>query len=99
MSLSEKQRKFLRGRAHDLNPVVRVAGQGLKQTVLDEIDGALAHHELIKVKVSVGDREARDALIGEICTHSGAELVQRIGNIAVLYKKNPDKPGIEMPRG
>ena len=99
MALTEKQRKFLRGRAHDLNPVVRVASQGLKQTVLDEIDGALAHHELIKVKVNVGDREARDALIEEICAHAHAELVQRIGNIAVLYRKNPEKTGIEIPRG
>jgi len=99
MPLSDKQRKFLRTRAHTLKPVVWVAQQGLKPTVLDEIDGALSYHELIKVKVSVGDRDARDTLIGEICGHAGAELVQRIGNIAVLYRKNPEKPVIELPRG
>lgn len=99
MPLSDKQRKFLRAHAHALNPVVRVASQGLKPTVLEEIEIALNHHELIKVKVSAGEREARDALIAEICAHSGAELVQRIGHVAVLYRKNPEKTVIELPRG
>ena len=97
--LSDKQRKFLRARAHSLKPVVWVGQHGLKPTVLEEVVGALSHHELIKVKISVGDRDARDALVDEMCQHTGAELIQRIGNIAVLYKKNPDKPGIELPRG
>lgn len=99
MPLTDKQRTHLRSLAHKLKPVVWVGQHGLKPTVLEEINGALTYHELMKLKVNVGDREARDALIVEVCQQTGAELVQRIGNIAILYKKNPDKPGIELPRG
>ena len=57
----------------------------------------LAHHELIKVRVRVGDRKARDAIIGEMCEKSGAALVQRVGNMALLYRENPEKKKIVLP--
>lgn len=98
MSLNEKQRKHLKGLAHSLKPVVMIAQQGLKPTVVEELEFALDHHELIKVKVSVGDREARDALITELCERTRAELVQRIGNMAVLYRRNPEGTRISLPK-
>lgn len=94
MELNETQKKRLRGRAHDLNPVVLVGQHGLKPTVLEEISSALDFHQLIKVKLSVGDRELRDAMIAQIVQYSQAELIQRIGNIAILYRRNPDRPDL-----
>ena len=94
MSLNESQRKILRGLAHDLKPVVMVAGGGASEGVLRELDQALSHHELLKVRVRVGDRELRDELISRLCASTGAELVQRIGNVATLFRRNPEKPKI-----
>ena len=88
-NLSSKELRQLRGLAHSLKPVVIVAGKGLAPAVLDELDRALNDHELIKVKVSVGDREQRESIISSICQHSGAHLIQRIGNIATLLRSNP----------
>ena len=82
-NLSSKERRQLRGLAHSLRPVVIVAGKGLAPAVLDELDRALNDHELIKVKVSVGDREQRESIISSICEQSGAHLVQRLSLIHI----------------
>jgi RNA-binding protein len=94
MELTETQKKRLRTRAHDLNPVVMVGQHGLKPTILEEIEIALSHHQLIKIKLSVGDRDLRDEMIAEILQHSQAQQIQRIGNIAVLYRRNPERPDL-----
>lgn len=94
MELTEAQKKRLRTRAHDLKPVVMVGQQGLKPTVLEEISGALDFHQLIKVKLNVGDRDLRDEILAQILQYSQAQLVQRIGNIGVLYRRNPDRPDL-----
>lgn len=98
MTLSESQKKQLRGLAHKLKPVVMVGQHGLKDTILEELDIALDAHELIKVKVSVGDREERDEIIQTLCDESGALLVQRIGNIAILFRRNTKRPRVELGR-
>ena len=98
MTLNESQKKHLRGLAHTIKPVVMVGQHGLKDTIFEEVEIALDAHELIKIKVSVGDREERDEIIQEICTRSDALLVQRIGNIAILFRRNPKRPRVELPR-
>jgi RNA-binding protein len=86
---TSKELRQLRALAHKLRPVVTIAGKGLSDTVLEELDRALNDHELIKVKVAVGDREQRESVIAEACERSNASLVQRIGNIATLLRANP----------
>jgi len=98
MTLTESQKKHLRGLAHTIKPVVMVGQNGLKDTIFEEVDIALDAHELIKIKVSVGDREKRDEIIQEICNRSGGLLVQRVGNIAILFRRNPKRPRVELPR-
>ncbi len=97
MPLSNKQKKFLRRLAHDRKPVVMIASAGLSDTVMTELDQALNHHELIKVNVRVGDRDARDQIITDTCDRCGADLIQRIGNIATLYRPAPEVPVIILP--
>lgn len=97
MSLSNVQQRHLRSQAHHLKPVVLIGQHGLKESVFDEIDIALGAHELIKVRLAAGDREARSEMIGQIVERSGADLVQTIGHIAVLFRRNPDKPKIVLP--
>lgn len=97
MSLSEAQKKYLRGLGHQLKPVVMVGDGGLSPTLLEEYETSLQHHELIKVSVRVGDRRERDKLIGELCGIGSAELIQRIGNVALLYRENPEQKKIKLP--
>jgi RNA-binding protein len=97
MTLSEAQRKFLRGLGHDLKPLVMVGDAGLSEAVLREFEATLTHHELIKVSVRVGDRKARDAIIAELCSVGSAALIQRVGNMALLYRENPEKKKIVIP--
>lgn len=80
----------LRAIGHRLHPVVTVAGAGLSAAVLAELERALSDHELIKVKIAVGDRERRDALLNDIVAGCGAELVQRIGNTALLLRRSAE---------
>ena len=97
--LTAAQTRFLRGQAHDLKAMLQVGGKGVTDAVVSEVDLALEHHELIKVKVAAEDRDARDVLIGTIADRTGAALVQRIGHTAVLYRPSKDKRHIVLPRG
>ena len=93
MPLKASQKKNLRGQAHHLKPLVTVAGKGLSETVVAEIDRALNDHELIKVKLR-GDRELRATWARSIAEQCKAELVQSIGQVACFYRKHPEKPVI-----
>ena len=92
------QNRFLRGQAHGLKAMLQVGGKGLTDAVVAEVDGALEHHELIKLKVGAADREERDALIGSLVERTGAALGQRIGHVAILYRPNREKRLIVLPR-
>jgi RNA-binding protein len=97
MTLSVRQKKHLRRLGHDLKPVVMTGAAGVSPALLAELDGALEHHELVKVRVRTGDRAARDGMISELCEETRAELVQRIGHIALLYRPRPEDPAITLP--
>ena len=82
-----------------MKPVVMIGDAGLTEGVLSEFNSCLEHHELIKVRVKVGDRQERDSIIATLCDSGGAELVQRIGNMALLFRENPEKKKrIQLPR-
>ena len=81
--------KQLRAIGHKLKPIVTVAGNGLSEGVLAELNRALTDHELIKIKLAVGSREARKEVAQDICEQCGAELVQSIGNIIVIMRRSP----------
>lgn len=87
MSLNNEQKKRYRSIGHDLHPVVTIAGNGLTDNVLSEINRALDDHELIKIKVSITDRESRSATILDICKRTQAIEVQQIGKVALLLRE------------
>ena len=93
-TMEKTQLKHLKSLAHKLKPVVTVGQHGMKESINDEIDIALKFHQLIKLKINLGDRDARDQLISDILEAHQAELIQRIGNIAILYKRNPKKENL-----
>lgn len=97
MQLTEPQKKYLRGLGHPLKPVITIADAGLSVSLLKEFNSTIDHHELIKVRVRSGDRATREATIDALCDTAKAELVARIGNVALLYRRNQEKPKIPMP--
>jgi RNA-binding protein len=96
MPLNIRQKKSLRQQAHARKPVVTVGNQGLSAAVLAEIRIALRAHELLKIKLPAGEREARAALLAQICRDTEAEPVQLIGRVAIIYRPS-DKPKIQLP--
>ncbi len=96
MKLSKSQIRYLRGLCHNLNPVVMVADKGLTENVMAEIELALEHHELIKIKLR-GDKEQRQQWQHSIDKSCKAETVQSIGQVTCLYRKNKDKPKVALP--
>jgi len=86
MTLAAQDKKRFRTIAHTLSPIVTIAQKGLTESVTDEIERALSEHELIKIKIFAADRDARREIIDHVCQHAGAELIQGIGNVAVLYR-------------
>jgi len=101
MPLTENQKKHLRRLAHPLHPLVTVGSSvgepGKLDAITKELDSTLNAHELVKISARLGDREARDAVFAELCKLTGSELVQRIGNVAVLYRARVDKPKVVLP--
>jgi len=83
--MNAKLKKKFRAIGHTLNPAVTVAGNGLSESLLAEINRALDGHELIKVKI-VGDREERAEVIEEISQLEATEVVQTIGGVALIYR-------------
>lgn len=97
MPLTESQRKYLRRLGHDRHPIVLVGQAGLGPNLVAELDRALRDHELVKVRARLGDRHERDAILDRLAAATGAELVQRIGHVALYYRRNPERPGILLP--
>ena len=88
--MNAADKKKLRADAHALKPVVMIGQSGLTTAVLAELEQTLNSHELIKVKIRA-ERNERKLISEKICTDTGAELIQTIGQIAVIYRLNPDK--------
>lgn len=87
--MTPQEKKLLRARAHKLDPIVIVGAKGLTDAVIAEIDFALKAHELIKVRAGTMDRHERDEAMSAICAKTGAEAVQQVGKVFVLFKKKP----------
>ena len=87
--LTAAQRKWLRGRAHALEPVVRLGKQGLSDAVLREVSAALDVHELIKIQAA-GSKDEKRKIAADIESRLGADLVGAIGHVLILFRRNPD---------
>jgi len=98
MNLSEKHKKQLRKLGHSLKPVVIIADQGLKETVIAATNEALDAHELIKVRLRAGDRDERKQILESLTEQTAATLVGQIGFTALLFRRNRKKPKIDFAK-
>jgi RNA-binding protein len=97
MALTGKQRQFLRGLAHALEPVVRVGRAGASASVIEETKRSLNAHELIKVRIDNDDSSQRKALAEELAKACDAQVAGTIGKLAILYRPREEDPEIELP--
>ena len=88
--LSAAQRKELKARAHKLEPVVLIGAKGITDEVVNEVDRALKSHELIKVRAPSVEREQREEAMQTLCARTGAQSVQTIGKVFVIYRKRDE---------
>ena len=96
MKITEQQKRHLRGLAHSLKPVVMVGQHGLKATIFEELEIALDVHELVKVRIAA-DRDERKEITAQIIEQTGAALIQTIGQMSILYRRNNKDPKIPLP--
>jgi RNA-binding protein len=96
--LSNSQIKFLRTLAHHRNPMLWIGASGVTESVITELDITLNTHELVKVKILNDDREQRKLIIDAIINASGANKIQTIGKMAILYRPNLQTPKIALPK-
>lgn len=97
MELSERQKRHLRRLGHAMHAIVTLGQSGLTDAVVEEMNRALADHELVKVRARADDRTARDEMLDQLATRTGSAIVQRIGNVALLYRVDPKLPKIVLP--
>ena len=98
MALSSSQIRYLRSLAHDLSPVILLGNKGATEAVLKELNLALDIHELVKVKLSGGDKGQRQSQVDFLAAGSQAERIHQIGHVAVLFRRNVEEPKIALPR-
>ena len=98
MSLSRPQIKHLVSIAHHLKPVIMVGQHGVTENLLKELEIALDHHELVKIKIAGEDRDSRQQMIQQLSEASGAQTIQAIGKTLTLFRRNRQKPKIELPK-
>jgi RNA-binding protein len=96
--ITNTQRKYLRSLAHHLRPVVQIGKQGVTAFLLEKVDRELNAHELIKLRF-LDFRDQKQELAQSIAESSGSSLVNLVGNVATLYRENPDpeKRSIVLP--
>lgn len=95
--LNGKQRSYLRGEANELNPIVHVGKDGISEGVIEDLDKALADHELVKGRVLDNALTDNKDAAHELAEDCNAEVVQVIGNVFVLYRRNPEDPIYKLP--
>ncbi|HNV08701.1 MAG: ribosome assembly RNA-binding protein YhbY [Dokdonella sp.] len=98
MTISPSQKRYLRGLAHSLSPVILLGQKGVSPSLIAELKLALDHHELLKVRLSGADKEERAAQLAALVEASEAEIVQLIGHTASLWKRNEKEPRLPLPR-
>jgi putative YhbY family RNA-binding protein len=96
VALDPIQIRFLRGLAHDLNPIVMIGQKGMSDGVRVELDDALSRHELVKIRVVAEEREERDQIIQALVRDTRSELIQKVGHTATFYRR-AKKPKLVLP--
>ncbi|HBQ44735.1 MAG TPA: ribosome assembly RNA-binding protein YhbY [Thiomicrospira sp.] len=96
-NLTNSQIKYLREIAHGLNPVIIIGGNGVTESLMEELESSLEHHELLKIKMASAERDDRKEMINYVLEKTNAELVQSIGKTFVIFRAN-DETELPLPK-
>ena len=97
MSLTGKQRRFLRGKGHHLRAILQIGKEGLSPAFIQAVEQALLDHELIKIRVGQNALVDRKSAAAQLARETGGEIAQILGNTLLLYRPHPEEPEIELP--
>ncbi len=97
MASTGKQRRYLRGLAHSLRPIVQIGRNGVTGAVIRQVDSALGERELIKVKLGAECPTSRQSAGAELVARTGCELAGTVGRVLILYRPHPEEPRIVLP--
>jgi RNA-binding protein len=95
--LTGKQKRFLRSKAHHLNPIFQVGKGGVNENMIKQISDALEARELLKISILQNCDEDKSEVAKVLTNGSDAELVQIIGNTIVLYKESMENKQLVLP--
>lgn len=96
--MTSKQRAYLRSLASNIDAIIQIGKDGVGDNLIEQVDGAIKNRELIKLTVlETSPIAAADAAI-EIAERTKSEVVQIIGRKIVLFRRNPQKPKIELKK-
>lgn len=96
--ITSKQRSYLKGLAHSLEPIVLIGKGGVTENIIKEIDTCLENRELVKVKLQEGCEENPKEVANTVAEALHAEFVQAIGHKFVIYRRSLENPTIELPK-
>lgn len=96
MALTSKQRAFLKKKAHELNPLVRIGKDGVTESLIQSILEAIDSRELLKVKILQNCEKEKEEVLEELSKSSEFEIVGIIGRTIILFRENRDKPTISL---
>ena len=96
MAITGRQKRYLRGLAHNQRVVVTIGNKGLTDDLLVELNTSLDHHELLKVRLPPIAKKQRQQLLQSICSATGSEVVQVIGHVGVIFRSS-DPARISLP--
>ena len=94
------EKKYLRGLAHDMKPIVLIGKEGITEGIVRATDEGLSQHELIKIKFNdYKEKSQKEAMLGELVDQIGSAQVGMIGHTAILYRPqiDPEKRRISLP--
>lgn len=97
MTLSGKQRRFLRARGHHLSAVLQIGKNGITPAFIAAVNQALLDHELIKIRIGQNALVEREAAVDELARATGGEVAQVVGSMLLLYRRHPDEPVLVLP--
>ena len=96
MELTSKRRAYLRKRAHDMDPLVRIGKDGITDNLIQSILDAIDSRELIKVKILQNCEDEKQEIMDKLCSCREFQVVGIIGKTILIFKENKEKPVITL---
>jgi len=97
MTLTPKQKQYLKALAHPLKPLVQVGAKGIGDSLVDQVAGQLVTHELIKIRFNTESAVEPSAVAEELASRTSSQLVEKKGRTLVLYRRRDKNPSIVLP--